>query len=114
MSWNNEFHEDFDREFQGFDDRVKDEILASLTVLEKEGPELGRPHVDRLKGSAYPNMKELRVRADGGVWRIAFAFDPKRKAILLAAGHKRGSQEPRFYRDLIRIADRRFSSHLAE
>ena len=59
-------------------------------------------------------MKELRVRADGGVWRIAFAFDPKRKAILLAAGNKRGIQDKRFYRDLIRIADRRFANHLAE
>jgi len=114
MSWRIEFHEDFDREFQGFDDRVKDEILASLTVLEKEGPELGRPYVDRLKGSAYPNMKELRVRVDGGVWRIAFAFDPERKAILLTAGNKRGITVTRFYRDLIRVADRRFASHLAE
>lgn len=114
MSWTIEFHEDFDREFQGFDDRVQDEILASLRVLEKMGPELGRPYVDGVKGSAYPNMKELRIRADGGVWRIAFAFDPERKAVLLAAGDKRGIQETRFYRDLIRVADRRFASHLAQ
>ena len=114
MSWIIEFHEDFDREFQGFDQRVQDEILARLSVLEREGPNLGRPHVDRLNGSAYPNMKELRIRADGGVWRIAFAFDPGRKAILLAAADKRGIQQARFYRDLIRVADRRFASHLAQ
>ena len=55
-----------------------------------------------------------RIRADGGVWRIAFAFDPERKAVLLAAGDKRGIQETRFYRDLIRVAERRFASHLAQ
>ena len=114
MSWTIEFHEDFDREFQGFDDRVQDEILAKLIVLEKEGPNLGRPHADTLNGSVHSNMKELRVSAVGGIWRIAFAFDPERKAVLLAAGDKRGIQETRFYRDLIRVADRRFASHLAQ
>ena len=76
MSWTIEFHEDFDREFQGFDDRVQDEILAKLIVLEKEGPNLGRPHADTLNGSAHSNMKELRVSAAGGIWRIAFALPP--------------------------------------
>jgi len=113
MSWIIEFHEDFDPEFQGFDRRVQDEILASLLVLQREGPGLGRPYADRLKGSCHSNMKELRVSAYGGVWRIAFAFDPARRAILLAAGNKRGLNERRFYRDLIRVADSRFDSHLA-
>ena len=103
MSWTIEFHEDFDREFQGFDDRVQDEILAKLIVLEKEGPNLGRPHADTLNGSAHPNMKELRVSAAGGIWRIAYAFDPGLNAILLAAGDKRSVNEDRFYRDLIRL-----------
>ena len=76
MSWTIEFHEDFDRVFQGFDDRVQDEILAKLIVLEKEGPNLGRPHADMLNGSTHSNMKELRVSAAGGIWLIAFAFDP--------------------------------------
>ena len=93
---------------------MQDEILAKLIVLEKEGPNLGRPHADTLNGSVHSNMKELRVSAVGGIWRIAFAFDPERKAVLLAAGDKRGIQETRFYRDLIRVADRRFASHLAQ
>ena len=103
----------FGREFQGFDDRVQDEILAKLIVLETEGPNLGRPHADTLNGSAHSNMKELRVRAAGGIWRIAFAFYLGRNAILLAAGDKRGANEDRFYRDLIRLADSRFADHLA-
>ena len=113
MSWTIEFHEDFDREFQEFDDRMQDEILAKLIVLEKEGPNLGQPHADTLNGSAHSNMRELRVSPAGGIWRIIFAFDPGRNAILLAAGDKRGANEDSFYRDLIRLGDRRFAGHLA-
>ena len=58
-------------------------------------------------------MKELRFDAADGVWRVAFAFDPKRHAILLVAGDKSGGSEKRFYRDLIRKADDRFGAHLA-
>ena len=47
-------------------------------------------------------MKELRFDAADGVWRVAFAFDPHRKAVLLVAGDKSGASEKRFYRELIR------------
>jgi len=57
-------------------------------------------------------MKELRFEADGGVWRVAFAFDPKREAILLVAGDKSGDGEKRFYKSLIAKADKRFKAHL--
>jgi hypothetical protein len=58
-------------------------------------------------------MKELRFDADGGVWRVAFAFDPERKAVLLVAGDKSGGSEKAFYRRLIASADARFDAHLA-
>lgn len=58
-------------------------------------------------------MKELRFRAANGVWRVAFAFDPRRRAVLLVAGDKSGIGEGRFYRSLIRRADSRFDLHLA-
>jgi len=57
-------------------------------------------------------MKELRFSAADGEWRVAFAFDPKRKAILLVAGDKSGVSEKRFYRQLIAKADERFNAHL--
>jgi hypothetical protein len=55
----------------------------------------------------------LRFNADDGVWRVAFAFDPKRNAIMLVAGDKSGVNEKRFYRQLIATADDRFDAHLA-
>ena len=58
-------------------------------------------------------MKELRFSAADGEWRVAFAFDSKRKAVLLVGGDKSGQSEKRFYRELIRKADNRFDAHLA-
>jgi hypothetical protein len=81
-------------------------------LLQHSGPNLGRPHVDTLKDSKHANMKEVRFDASGGVWRVAFAFDPKRRAILLVAGDKSGGSQKRFYRELIRKADQRFDAHL--
>ena len=92
---------------------VRTEILALSIVLKQFGPQLGRPRVDTLKGSRHANMKELRFSAADGEWRVAFAFDRGRKAILLVAGDKSGGSEKRFYRELIRKADERFDAHLA-
>ena len=113
MSWVVYFHAAFESEFDAFPEEVQDELLAHAKLLERFGPQLGRPRADTLNGSKYGNMKELRFDADGGVWRVAFAFDPLRQAVLLVAGDKSGGGEKRFYRQLIRNADQRFSDHLA-
>ena len=86
-------------------------LAARAALLEEFGPTLGRPAVDTLKGSRHVNMKELRFDADGGVWRVAFAFDSRRRCVLLAAGDKTGISERRFYRRLIATADRRFDAY---
>ena len=57
-------------------------------------------------------MKELRFNADDGVWRVAFAFDPQRQAIVLVAGDKAGQNQKKFYKQLIDRADRRYAAHL--
>lgn len=112
QKWNIEFFDAFFCEFEMYSDGVQDELLALLLLLEDEGPLLGRPHADTLNGSKHSNMKELRFNADGGVWRVAFAFDPKRSGILLVAGDKSGTAKTRFYKQLIKKADRRFDEHL--
>ncbi len=114
MSWTVFFAEEFEPEFEALDEAVQDAILARVLLLEREGPSLGRPQADTLVGSKHANMKELRCNAAGGVWRIAFAFDPDRQAILLVAGDKSGKNEKRFYKQLIAKADERFDRHLAK
>jgi hypothetical protein len=112
MRWQVVVHPEFEPEFEQLPQGAQDELLARLAVLATFGPALGRPNVDTLEGSSFPNMKELRFRLDG-LWRFAFAFDPRRHAIVLVGGNKAGRNQARFYRDLIRVADRRFASHVA-
>ncbi len=112
MAWDVGFEPAFDPEFDTLPTAVQDELLAQAKLLEAFGPALARPWVDTLKGSRHANMKELRFQAGDGVWRVAFAFDPQRKAILLVAGDKSGVKERRFYKRLIEKADKRFDTHL--
>lgn len=112
--WDIEFHSDFYDEFLALSEAVQDDLLASLIPLQKLGPTLGRPNVDTLNASKYKNMKELRFNADDGVWRVAFAFDPERTAILLVAGDKSGTGQQRFYKTFIKKVDARFDSHLRQ
>ena len=114
MSWPLLLHDEFSKEFDALSPTVQDELLAMMGLLKQFGPSLGRPRVDTLKGSRHANMKELRFDADNGVWRVAFAFDPKREAILLVGGDKSGGGEQRFYRQLLKKADKRFDDHLAQ
>ncbi len=112
MAWIVELVEEFEPEFDVLPAPVQDELLAQARVIEHFGPAAGRPRVDTLKGSRHANMKELRFDADGGVWRVAFAFDTRRHAVLLVAGDKSGGSDKRFYARLIAKADRRFNAHL--
>ena len=113
MSWDVQLYDAFDAEFEDLPEAIQDELLAHARLLEVSGPQLGRPRVDTLNGSKHANMKELRFNADDGVWRVAFAFDPERKAILLVCGDKSGGSEKRLYKRLIKIADERFDDHLS-
>lgn len=112
MSWILLLHDDFEPEFAGLDDAVQNALLVDAGLLERFGPALGRPYVDTLKGSKHRNMKELRIRTADGVWRFAFAFDPRRRAVILVGGDKSGVARDRFYRPLIKRADDRFDRWL--
>ena len=113
MPWTVEIGDEFEPEFNDLHEDVRNEILALSRLLQQFGPQLGRPRVDTLNGCRHANMKELRFSAADGEWRLAFAFDPKRKAILLAAGDKSGGSEKKFYKQLIAKADQRFDAHLS-
>ncbi|MFC3127200.1 type II toxin-antitoxin system RelE/ParE family toxin [Pseudoroseomonas globiformis] len=108
MPWQVTFHPEMAEDFAELSEEVQDALLAHARLLEKVGPALGRPAVDTLKGSRIANLKELRFSADGGVWRVAFAFDGRRIAVLLAGGDKAGVSAARFYRALIAKAEQRW------
>ena len=93
MGWVVEIASEFEPELEDLHEDVRTEILALSRLLQQFGPQLGRPRVDTLGGSRHANMKELRFSAVDGEWCVAFAFDPKRKAILLVGGDKSGGSE---------------------
>lgn len=91
----------------------KEALLAAIRILRDEGPNLGRPLVDTVVASRHSNMKELRPGSTGRTEiRVLFAFDTRRKAILLVGGDK-SSDWSRWYRVNIPIADNRFDEHQA-
>lgn len=114
MAWIVNYHAEYFIELIAETEVLQDAVFSLATVLQARGPQLGRPYVDTLNGSAFPNMKELRITLPDGEWRVAFAFDPKRKAVLLVGGSKSGVNEKKFYQKLIRTADMRFTKHLTE
>lgn len=85
-------------------------VTGAIDLLELEGPTLGRPIVDKVAGSSFHNMKELRPAATS--IRILFIFDPDRQAILLLGGDKAGSWR-RWYDRNIPIAEQRYRNWLA-
>jgi hypothetical protein len=113
MTWTVLFHDAFDVEFEAMVEDLQDELLAHANLLAAFGPHLGRPTVDTLKGSRHTNMKEIRFSWNGQVWRVAFAFDPQRQAIVLVGGDKGGADQRRFYKRLLTVADARYEDHLS-
>ena len=76
----------------GLSEAEQEDIDAKVRLLEQRGPALGRPHVDSVKGSKHSNMKELIVQHAGRPYRVLFAFDPRRCAVLLIGGDKTGNK----------------------
>ena len=91
------------------DQDLAEAVTAAIDMLEQVGPSLGRPLVDRIKGSRHHNMKELRVKST----RILFVFDPKQSAVLVVAGDKAGQWQA-WYRHNIPVADDRYDQWLAD
>jgi hypothetical protein len=84
VAWQVEVTDEFTAWYQALPEELQDTITAKVELLEQYGPYLGRPHADTLaRMSKHSNMKELIVQHGGGAYRILFAFDPRRVAILL-------------------------------
>ena len=106
--------EEYREWFKTLDPAVREDVRAKVQVLGAIGPTLGRPSVDTVKGSRFSNMKELRVQSNKRPFRIFFAFDPKRRAVLLIGGNKSGAGDKDFYAVMIPLADRLFAEYLED
>ena len=106
MPWTVTYVPEFEDWLQAQSDEFQEDLMAYVIALQDQGPQLGRPHCDTLEGSRFANMKELRVQHNGDPYRILFAFDLSRRAVLLLGGNKRG--DSRWYEKNIPIADALF------
>ncbi len=102
--------DEFDSWFTPLEEALQDDILFVVRLLEEHGPQLRRPYADTLEGTSLSNLKELRVQHRGEPYRILFAFDPKREALLLIGGNKAGDK--RWYKRMIPSAETIFEHHL--
>ena len=111
MAWEVETTDEYDTWFLEQVEDGQESIRMKVELLTEYGPFLPRPHVDTLKGSKLNNLKELRTQTESHVFRVAFLFDESRKAILLIGGDKKGKNERRFYRDLIKQAEKIYDNY---
>ena len=112
MAWEVEVSDEFRQWYLGLSIEERSSVASCVELLELHGPELGRPYVDTLRGSAFPNMKELRVQHLGRPLRILFAFDPRRNAYLILGGDKTGDKN--WYIDEIHRPDAICAQYLKE
>lgn len=112
MEWQVEFTDEFGVWWESLNKGEQEDIRTSVILLREHGPTLGRPHVDVVAGSRYPNMKELRTQHTGRPYRTLFAFDPRRVAILLIGGDMTGNS--RWYEEFVPRADKIYAQHLEE
>ena len=110
MGWEIEYTDEFGKWWDGLSTEEQEKVDAKVGLLIARGPALGRPHADTVKGSRHPNMKELVIQYAGRPYRVFYAFDPRRYAILLIGGIK--TEERRFYEGFIPLADRLYDEHL--
>ncbi len=111
MEWEVEFTDDFERWWTGLSEAEQEDVDAKVRLLQRHGPALRRPHSGSIHFSRHPNMKELVIQHAGRPYRVLYAFDPRRAAILLIGGDKTG--DGRWYEKFVPVADRLFAEHLA-
>ena len=108
--WDVEYTDEFGGWWETMTEAEQESIAASVGLLEAKGAQLGFPHSSGINGSRHAHMRELRVQHEGRPYRILYAFDPRRSAILLIGGDKTGDK--RWYEVHVPIADRLYDTHL--
>ena len=111
MAWEVEYTKEFGEWWDGLTESEQDSIDLYVDLIQNRGPNLPYPHSSEIRGSRYGHMRELRVQHQGEPYRILYAFDPRRCALLLIGGNKTGNN--RWYEEFVPIADRLYSEHLA-
>lgn len=111
MDWEVEYTDEFEAWWNTLSEEEQEDVSAKVIVLQRYGPALRRPHSGVIASSRHPNLKELVIQHAGRPYRVLYAFDPRRCAILLIGGDKTGDNS--WYEDFVPMADRIYDEHLA-
>jgi hypothetical protein len=112
MSFEVEYTNEFGDWWDSLDEKEQASVDASVELLEMVGPALPFPHSSGISGSRHRHMRELRIQHQGRPYRVLYAFDPRRVALLLIVGDKTG--DDRWYERFVPVADRLYDQHLRE
>ncbi len=110
MTWDVEYTDNFGAWWQYLNEAEQESVAHTVGLLEALGPNLGHPHSSGINGSKHSHMRELRIQHQGEPYRVLYAFDPLRSAILLIGGNKTG--DDRWYDRVVPVADRLYDDHL--
>ena len=89
----------------------QESIFRVVSLLERLGVALGFPYSSAIEGSSH-SLRELRIQHRGRPFRVFYAFDPRRQAVLLIGGDKTGNE--RFYTEMIPRAVALLDAYLKE
>jgi hypothetical protein len=112
MGWAVEYTDEFENWWVTLTENEQDSVDVVVGLLEIKGPNLPFPYSSGIQGSRHTHMRELRIQHKGEPYRVLYAFDPRRTAILLLGGNKVG--EDRWYEDSVPRADKLYDEHLEE
>ena len=112
MTWGVEYTDEFAEWWTTLTEGEQEDVASYVQRLEARGPNLPFPHSSGINGSRHDHMRELRVQSHGNPFRVFYAFDPRRSAILLIGGDKTGND--RFYEEMIPVADDLYDQHIAD
>ena len=107
-----EYTDEFEAWWNELTEDEQDSVAAKVQLLEQLGPQLPFPHSSSIRSSRHSHMRELRIQHQGDPYRVLYAFDPRRFAILLTGGCKAG--DDRWYETLVPIADDLYDEHLRD
>jgi hypothetical protein len=112
MAWEIEYTDQFEEWWLGLEEDEQDSIDQVINLLEELGPSLDYPYSSKVYDSIHSRMRELRIQHRGDPYRVLYAFDPRRVAILLIGGNKTG--DDLWYSRFVPVADRLYGKHLIE
>jgi hypothetical protein len=112
VAWEVEFTDEFGAWWDGLNAAEQKSVDFGVRLLQEVGPMLRMPHSSGVGISRHGHLRELRIQHEGRPYRVLYAFDPRRVALLLIGGDKTGND--RWYEEYVPVADSIYDRHLKD